>query len=151
MSKTFPIYKETDGMELTEAVISYLSAQFPEAEIEKRFEDNTYRISLVRNVYLKKAKKVTPSQSKIICFLISIRLINDLCNVDIQSEVFTPTKKGTKEILMNTALYVGTLGAAIVFPGIMPCAVSALVGASIASGLNSTPRKVFNFIENYIS
>lgn len=150
-NKTFPIYREIDGMELTEAVTTYLSAQFPDAEIEKRFENNTYGISFVQNANLKKVEKVTPSQSKIMCFLISIRLMNGLCNVDIQSEAFTPTRKGSKERLMNAALCVGTLGAAIAFPGIMPYAMSALVGASIVAAANSTERKVFDFIKNYIS
>lgn len=150
-NKTFPIYKEIDGMELTEAVVSYLSAQFPNSEIEKRFENNTYGISLVQNANLRNTKIRNPSQSKIMCFLISIHMMNGFCNVDIQSETFVLKRGSSKKRLIDAILCVGTLGTIFAFPGIAPYAMSGLVGASIVATANSTEKKIFHFIKDYIN
>lgn len=150
-NKTFPISIQLDGLELTESIISYLTAQFPKAEIEKKFENNTYYIALIQNTNLKKFEKTPPSQSKFIYYLISIRITDELCDVDIQSEVFAMRRRSPKDRLINASIFLGTVGVSMAFPAVIPYAMSGLVGASIVASSNTTEKKIFKFIKDYIN
>lgn len=149
--KTYPIHTNIDGMALTDSVISYLTVQFPDAEIETRYENNIYVISFVQNANLKKVQNVTQAHSKIMCYLISIQLMSGLCKIDIQSESFMLNRRSSKDRIVDAALCAGTVGAIFAFPGIAPYVMTGLVGSSIITAAKSTERKIFNFIKSYIS
>lgn len=150
-SKTYPIHTNIDGMAVTDSVISYLTVQFPDAEIETRYENNIYAISFVQNANLKKTQNVTQAHSKIMCYLISIQLMSGLCKIDIQSESFMLNRRSSKDRIIDAALCAGTVGAIFAFPGIAPYVMTGFAGAGIVAAANSTERKIFNFIKNYIS
>lgn len=150
-SKTYHVQANIDGMALVDSVISYLAALIPNAEFEKRYDNNIYAISVVQNVNLKPDKKATKAHTNVMCHLISIQLADGLCKTTIQSEVFTLNRQSPKDRLINAILCVGTIGTIFTFPGVAPFLMTGLVSARIVASANSIERRIFRFIKNYIS
>lgn len=153
-NKRFTLREPVDGRDLTKSIAVYLVSEYPEAQIETKCEEDTYFISFVQNVVVKKATKRKPLQARNVCTFITIHLTDKYCNVDIQGGMLSSEKESAGSKLVGNVVALGTAAVMLAFPAATPAVVGGMVGSGIIARMvmaaNSVEKKVLGFIEGYI-